>query len=99
MAAVLVYPSLFEGFGIPLVEAMATGCPIAAADSSSIPEIVGDAAELFDPRSGFSIAAGVERALNNADRLAGAGAERVKQFTWERAAAEHADVYRELAQR
>jgi len=98
-AAVLVYPSLFEGFGIPLVEAMATGCPIAAADSSSIPEIVGDAAELFNPRSGFSIAAGVERALKHADRLAGAGAERVKQFTWERAAAEHADVYRELAQR
>jgi glycosyltransferase involved in cell wall biosynthesis len=98
-AAVLVYPSLFEGFGIPLVEAMATRCPIAAADSSSIPEVAGGAAELFNPRSSFSIAAGIERALKNADRLANAGAERVKQFTWERSAAAHVGVYRELAQR
>ena len=55
-AALLLFPSLFEGFGIPLVEAMTLGCPIAAANTTSIPEVVGDAALLFDPRQPDSIA-------------------------------------------
>ena len=55
-AACLVFPSLFEGFGIPLVEAMLVGCPVAASNATSIPEVVGDAAILFDPRDPSDIA-------------------------------------------
>ena len=60
-ARMLVFPSLFEGFGIPLVEAMTVGCPIVAAAETSIPEIVGDAAEMFDPRSPAELAIAIER--------------------------------------
>ena len=60
-ARMLVFPSLFEGFGIPLVEAMGVGCPIAAANSTSIPEVTSDAAELFDPKSPQSIANAIEK--------------------------------------
>jgi glycosyltransferase involved in cell wall biosynthesis len=95
-AAMLLFPSLFEGFGIPLVEAMALGCPIAAANATSIPEVVGDAALLFDPRQPDSIATACARLLTDEDlrqTLIGRGRERAARFSWERAAEETLTVF------
>lgn len=85
-ATLLIYPSLFEGFGIPLIEAMACGCPIAAANVTSIPEVVGDVGLLFDPYNPQDIAEAIyrlytDRKLRN--QLAQAGSERVKQYSWD----------------
>jgi glycosyltransferase involved in cell wall biosynthesis len=93
-AAALVYPSLYEGFGIPCVEAMACGCPVAVSNVASLPEICGEAAVYFDPLSVESIAEGIRHVL---DRPATGGLERAARFTWERCAREHDAVYRELA--
>jgi glycosyltransferase involved in cell wall biosynthesis len=90
-AAMLLFPSLFEGFGIPLVEAMALGCPIAAAQTGSIPEVVGDAALLFDPRQPDSIATICSQLLADdglRQTLITRGRERATRFSWERAAEE-----------
>ena len=92
-AAALVYPSLYEGFGIPCVEAMACGCPVACSDAASLPEVCGDSAVYFDPLSVESIAQAIRDVL---DRPPGGGIERAAQFTWERCAREHDAVYREL---
>jgi glycosyltransferase involved in cell wall biosynthesis len=93
-AAALVYPSLYEGFGIPCVEAMACGCPVACSRVASLPEVCGDAAVYFDPFSVESIAQGIRDVL--ADPPAG-GTERAALYTWKRCAREHEAVYRELA--
>jgi glycosyltransferase involved in cell wall biosynthesis len=92
-AAALVYPSLYEGFGIPCVEAMACGCPVAASDVASLPEVCGDAAVYFDPLDPESIAEGIRRVLDSP--LPG-GQEQAARFTWERCAREHDSVYEEL---
>jgi glycosyltransferase involved in cell wall biosynthesis len=93
-AAALVYPSLYEGFGIPCVEAMACGCPVAASDVASIPEVCGDAAVYFDALDPESIADGIRRVL---DHPPAGGVERAARFTWEECARRHDDVYAELA--
>jgi glycosyltransferase involved in cell wall biosynthesis len=96
-AAVLLCPSLFEGFGIPLIEAMALGCPIAAANATSIPEIVGDAALLFDPRQPDSLATVCYQVLTNDElrqTLIARGRERATHFSWERAADETLQVFK-----
>ncbi len=93
-ASALVFPSLYEGFGIPCVEAMACGCPVAASNVASIPEVCGDAAVYFDPLDPESIADGIRRAL---DSPPPGGTERAALFTWERCAHEHDAVYAELA--
>ena len=88
-ADVFVFPSLFEGFGIPLLEAMAAGTAVCAANVSSIPEVVGDAALLFDPREANDIARQLGRLLeDNALRqqLVARGRQRVLQFSWDDAA-------------
>ena len=95
-AAALVFPSLYEGFGLPPVEAMACGCPVAASSAGALPEVVGDAAVLFDPRDPEAIAAGIDEALDRADELAGLGIARAARFTWEATARAHDRVY-ELA--
>ena len=92
-AAALVYPSLYEGFGIPCLEALACDCPVAASRVASLPEICGDAAVYFDPLSVESIAQGIRDAI---DRPPPGRAERAARFTWERCAWQHDAVYREL---
>jgi glycosyltransferase involved in cell wall biosynthesis len=95
-AAALVFPSLYEGFGQPPLEAMACGCPVACSNAASLPEVVGDAARLFDPTSVEEIAAAVEEVLDDPEPWRARGLERAKEFTWEKTAREHDDVYAEL---
>jgi glycosyltransferase involved in cell wall biosynthesis len=97
-ADVFVFPSLYEGFGIPPLEALACGAPVACSDTSSLPEVVGDAAVLFDPLDVEAIAAGVMRLLDDrgfAQRLRILGLDRAATFTWERAAIRTHDLYLE----
>jgi glycosyltransferase involved in cell wall biosynthesis len=96
-ASALVFPSLYEGFGLPPVEAMACGCPVAASRAGSVPEVVGDAAVLFDPHHSDSIAAGIVEALDRADELAARGLERAAAFTWDATARAHDRVYEAAA--
>jgi glycosyltransferase involved in cell wall biosynthesis len=93
-AAALVYPSLYEGFGIPCVEAMACGCPVAASNVASIPEVCGDAAVYFDPLDPESIADGIRRVL---DAPPAGGIDQAARYTWDECARRHDDVYEELA--
>jgi glycosyltransferase involved in cell wall biosynthesis len=90
-----VFPSLYEGFGMPLLEAMACGAPVLASDSSSLPEVAGDAALLVDPTNVAAIAAGLARLANDvalrAD-LRARGLARAAQFTWEQCAARTLEV-------
>jgi glycosyltransferase involved in cell wall biosynthesis len=96
-AAALVFPSLYEGFGQPALEAMACGCPVACSNAGALPEVVGDAARLFDPHDPEAIAEGVREVLDAPAGWTARGLERAKLFSWEATARAHDDVYRELA--
>lgn len=88
-AAGVVFPSLYEGFGLPVLEAMARGVAVACSDRSSLPEVAGDAALMFDPENVESISRAMERLLTEAalgERLRAAGRARAALFTWERTA-------------
>jgi len=92
-----VYPSLYEGFGLPLVEAMACGAPVIAANSSSIPEVVGDASLLFDPRAVDELADALSSVAGNPEYRASLikkGRERAKMFSWEITLRKTLEVYR-----
>jgi glycosyltransferase involved in cell wall biosynthesis len=94
-AAALGFPSLYEGFGLPLLEAMASGCPVAASDAASIPEVCGDAAELFDPENPIDIARAIDDAISNRELLAQRGLVRIASLGWERCVEGHVAAYRE----
>lgn len=98
-AGALAFPSLYEGFGLPPLEAMASGCPVAAANTGSLPEVCGSAAVMFDPRDTSAIAAGIAEALDRRDELVPLGLEHVKTFTWDRCASEHVRAYEAAAAR
>jgi glycosyltransferase involved in cell wall biosynthesis len=96
-ASVFVFPSLYEGFGLPVLEAMARGVPVACSDRGSLPEVAGGAARLFDPERPEAIAAAIEELLADpaeADRLRAAGRERAAAFTWDETARQTVEVYR-----
>jgi glycosyltransferase involved in cell wall biosynthesis len=96
-ADVLVYPSLNETFGLPILEAMACACPVVTSDTSAMPETAGGAAVLCDPKDPASIAKAMVVALESEDQLRTAGLRRAAQFTWGATAAATLDVYREAA--
>jgi glycosyltransferase involved in cell wall biosynthesis len=95
-ADLLVHPSLFEGFGLVVLEAMVRGVPVACSDVPSLRETAGGAAALFDPRDVDAIAAGLHDALGRRDALAAAGRARAAAFSWDRAAEETVAVYRSV---
>lgn len=100
-AELLAFPSLFEGFGLPLLEAMACGCPVVCSNATSLPEIAGGAALLFSPDNPDELAAQMQRVLDDTllrDELKRAGIERAGQFTWERTARETMAVYQAAVQ-
>jgi glycosyltransferase involved in cell wall biosynthesis len=92
-AAALVFPPLYEGFGLPPLEAMACGCPVAVSRAASLPEVCGEAAVYFEPTSAESIAEGIETVL---DRPPAGGIAQAARFTWDECARRHDAVYREL---
>lgn len=100
--AVFAYPSLYEGFGLPVVEAMACGAPVVAGTISSIPEVAGDAALLVDPLSADAIGDAIKQILTDAALAASLrerGRRRAAQFTWSRSAQQTLEVYREASAR
>ncbi|MFB3737617.1 MAG: glycosyltransferase family 4 protein [Candidatus Velamenicoccus archaeovorus] len=101
-ATALVYPSLYEGFGFPVLEGMAARVPVLSSTASSLPEVAGDAAVLVDPHDEDAIAAGMTELLQDADlreRLIAAGLARAAMFTWQETARRTAAVLREAAER
>lgn len=99
-AEVLAYPSLDEGFGLPLLDAMQAGAPIVAARAGSIEEVAGDAALYADPHDIVGLAEQLARALDDSTvraRLTSAGEERLQRYSWSRTVSELVDVYRRLA--
>jgi glycosyltransferase involved in cell wall biosynthesis len=101
-AAVFAYPSRYEGFGLPLLEAMACGAPVLGARAGSIPEVVGDAGILVDPDDENGMAAQIGRLVDDADlanRLRESGRQRAKEFTWDRTAMLTVDAYRAAVDR
>ena len=98
-ATAFVYPSLYEGFGLPLLEAMGQRCPVFCGTGGSLPEVAGDAAAFFDPENAEAMQAMLEETLCDPSRLAGLaarGRERVQQFSWEKCARETLEVYRRM---
>ena len=95
-AECLVFPSRDEGFGLPLLEAMASGVPVVATRAGALPEIAGEAAILVEPGNPVALAGGIERALADRERLVAAGFDRAKQFSWADTAERTLAVYRAL---
>jgi glycosyltransferase involved in cell wall biosynthesis len=98
-AEAFVYPSLYEGFGISPLEAMSLGCPVICSNTSSIPEVVGDAGEYFDPGNTESICSAIERVVQSQtrrDELVEKGRKRCAIFSWGRCASETLSIYRSL---
>ena len=99
-AAAFAFPSLYEGFGLPALEAMACGTPVVASSASALAEVLGEAAEIIEPESVASIAQGLARVLDDPQRrdaLSGLGRAQAAGFTWARCARQTVDVYTRIA--
>lgn len=99
-ASMLVMPSLYEGFGFPVLEAMAVGTPVVCSDTSSLPEVAGDAAIFFPPQDYHALARAMEDLIQNpsiAEQLRRKGFEQARKFTWQRTAEQTIGIYREVA--
>jgi len=102
LATIMVFPSFFEGFGIPLVEAINVGLPIACSDRTSIPEVVGDAGIYFNPDSAEDIAEKIYQLWKDEDlrrRLIKKGLERAKRFAWKQGIEMTSNAYKQAGQR
>ena len=100
LASVFVFPSLYEGFGLPPLEAMACGTPVVTSNVSSLPEVTGDAALLVDPTDASAIAAAITRVVSEPalrEELRARGLARARQFSWERSVKEIRDIYLQVA--
>ena len=98
-ADLLVIPSTIEGFGLPVLEAMASGTPVVCSRAASLPEVAGDAALYFDPASAEELAEKIEKLLNSTElqeSLRAQGLERAKLFTWEESTRKHLELYQRL---
>ena len=98
-ALAFVYPSLYEGFGIPPLEAMACRCPVISSNTSSMPEVIGDAGEYFDPKEPESIKVAIEKVVFSQSRirdLKTKGIKRLKMFSWENCAKETLKIYKNI---
>jgi glycosyltransferase involved in cell wall biosynthesis len=101
VAKVFVFPSLYEGFGLPPLEAMAHGTPVVTSNTSSLPEVAGTAALLVNPENVFEIRRGLQRALLDSalrDRMKERGYEQAKKFSWTTSVARILEIYREVAE-
>lgn len=101
-ASTFIYPSLYEGFGLPPLEAMACGTPVICSNASSLPEVVGDGGLLFEPKDAGALATAITRVLGDEGlraQLRERGIAQASKFTWERAARETLSVYRAVAGR
>lgn len=95
-AELFVFPSIYEGFGLDPLEALACGCPVVCSNAASLPEITGDAALLFDPRDHGALAASMGQALSDPEPLRAKGPPQAAKFRWEGTAAQTSEVYRKV---
>jgi len=95
-AQCFVYPSLYEGFGLPILEAMASGCPVVTSNISSLPEVAGEMAVLVDPENIRDITEGIKEAITKREEFIKKGFERAKEFSWEKTARQTLEVYQNL---
>lgn len=98
-ALALIYTSIYEGFGLPILEAMQAGCPVVTSNVSSMPEVAGGAAVLVDPLSSSAIAKGIEEVLSDRQKWVVKGKSRAKEFSWEYTAKLTLRVYKEAEKR
>ena len=100
LATLTVQPSFYEGFGLPPLEAMSSGCPVIASHAASLPEVCGDASMYFDPHSPEEMAAKIESVMDNTgsckEALIQKGYERIKNFCWKKTASRHLDIFKRL---
>jgi alpha-1,3-rhamnosyl/mannosyltransferase len=98
-ARVFLYPSVYEGFGLPILEAMACGCPVICSNQASLPEVAGDAAVLVAPEDHELLAHKIENTIENKDfrqHLVETGYQQITKFSWEKAAGKTMAVFRQL---
>jgi len=99
-ASVMVYPSLYEGFGLPILEAMACGCPVICSNTSSMPEVAGDAAILISPEDEIALAEAIDKVMEDKDlsqQLIGAGYSRVKKYSWSKTAQKTNSIFQQAS--